>query len=195
MSEARAYEDAVNAPIEFMDESELRREDGLAEVAVLDDASAEMILRQLKAAEDQYDRMKAWYDTQIQKLKDIRDRTRVWAEACLRPYMDMVPTTGKKIRSYDMPGGTLKLSAQDPEYKVTDAELVPWLKANNLGGFVEVKEEARWGDFKETLKDEKKKIRTIAAEDGTLQVVTADGEIVPGIRAIPREDKFSIKCK
>ena len=167
----------------------------LEDVAVLDDASAEMILRQLKQAEDQYERMSAWYKVQTQKLKEIRDRTRVWAETCLRPYFDMVPTTGKKIRSYEMPGGVMKLAKQDPEYEVNDAELVPWLKANKLDGFVEIKEEARWGDFKETLKDEKKQIRTVAAEDGTLQVVTADGEIIPGIKAIPRDDKFSIKCK
>lgn len=167
----------------------------LQEVAVLDDASAEMILQQLKQAEDQYDRMKAWYDHQISNLKEIRDRTRAWAEICLRPYMDMVPTTGKKIRSYEMPGGTLKLAKQDPEYEVTDAELVPWLEKNKMDQFVAVKKEAKWGDFKETLKNEKKQIRTVAAENGTLQVVTEDGEIVPGIRAIPREDKFSIKCK
>lgn len=176
-------------------EEEEDLQSGFPDVAVLDDASAEMILRQLKQAEDQYDRMKEWYDHQVSNLKEIRDRTRAWAEVCLRPYFDMVPTTGKKILSYDMPSGTLKLSKQDPEYKVTDAELVPWLKANKLDKFVEVKEEAKWGDFKETLKDEKKKIRTVAAEDGTLQVVTADGEIIPGIKAIPRDDKFSIKCK
>lgn len=173
----------------------LDEQEDLRELAILDDASAEMVLRQLKAAEDQYDRMKAWYDHQIANLKEIRDRTRVWAEACLRPYMEMVPTTGKKIRSYEMPGGTMKLSKQDPEYEVTDTELVPWLKANKLEKFVEVKEEARWGDFKETLKDEKKKIRTVDAGDGTLAVVTEDGEIIPGIKAIPREDKFTIKCK
>lgn len=165
------------------------------DIAVLDDASAEMILRQLKAAEDQYDRMKAWYDHQIANLKEIRDQTRIWAESCLRPYMDMVPTSGKKIKSYEMPGGVMKLAKQDPEYEVNDAELVPWLKKNKLDWFIEVKEEARWGDFKETLKDEKKKIQTIANDDGTLSVVTRDGEIVPGIKAIPREDKFTIKCK
>lgn len=176
-------------------EIEEEQEEDLREVAVLDDASAEMILRQVKHAEDQYDRMSAWYKMQTQKLKDIRDQTRAWAETCLRPYFEMVPTTGKKIRTYDMPGGQLKLSAQDPEYVVTDAELVPWLKKNKLKDFVEVKETARWGDFKETLKDNKKKIRTVADDDGTLRVVTADGEIVPGIVAVPREDKFSIKCK
>lgn len=180
MSEARVLEEELNV---------------FEEVAVLDDASAEIVLRQLKDAEEQYDRMKAWYDQQIQKLKDIRDLTRTWAETCLRPYMDMVPATGKKIRTYEMPGGTMKLAKQDPEYKIEDAELVPWLKKNKLDKFVEVKEEAKWGDLKETLKDDKKKVRTVEAEDGTLQVVTADGEIIPGIKAIPRDDKFSIKCK
>ena len=173
----------------------MEEEEELQEVAVLDDASAEMILKQLKAAEDQYDRMKAWYDQQTKRLKEIRDRTRAWAETCLRPYFDMVPTTGKKILSYDMPGGTLKLAKQDPEYEVNDDELVPWLEANKMEDFVKITKEARWGDFKETLKDEKKKIRTVAAEDGTLQVVTEDGEIVPGVTAKIREDKFSIKCK
>ena len=169
--------------------------DEFQDVAVLDDASAEMVLRQLKQAEDQYDRMKSWYDHQIQNLKDIRDRTRTWAESCLRPYFDMVPTTGKKIRSYDMPGGTLKLAKQDPEYSVDDEKLVPWLEKNGMTDMIQVKKEARWGDLKETLKDAKKQIRTVAAEDGTLQVVNADGEVIPGVTATVRDDKFSIKCK
>jgi len=194
MSEARAYEDAANEAFSFMDESELR-EEGMREVAVLDDASAEMILRKLKMAEDQYDRMSSWYDNQKRKLKEVRDQTRAWAEACLRPYFDMVPTTGKKIRSYDMPGGTLKLSKQDPEYEVSDEKLVPWLEANGFEAMVAVKKEARWGDFKETLKDAKGKIRIVENGDGTAQVATVDGEIVPGITAKIREDKFSVKCK
>lgn len=182
MSEARK--------IELEDEEEI-----LEEVPVLDDASAEYVLRQLKHAEDQYDRMKAWYDAQEKRLKDIRDRTRFWAEACLRPYFEMVPHTGKKILAYDMPGGKMTLSKQDPEYKVKDDELVPWLEKNKMDQFVVVIKEARWGDFKETLKDDKKQIRTVRAGDGTLQVVTLDGEVVPGITAVERDDKFSIKCK
>ena len=157
----------------------------LEDVAVLDDASAEMILRQLKQAEDQYDRMSAWYKVQTQKLKDIRDRTRAWAETCLRPYFDMVPTTGKKIRSYEMPGGTLKLAAQEPEYEVIDAEMVPWLKATSPE-YVKVKEEAAWGEWK---KDHK---FTVTADGG---IATEDGEIVPGVKATVRPDKFTIKCK
>lgn len=170
---------------EALRENMTEEEEELQEVAVLDDASAEMILRQLKQAEDQYDRMKSWYDHQIANLKEIRDRTRAWAEVCLRPYFDMVPTTGKKIRSYEMPGGVLKLAKQDPEYEVTDAEMVPWLKANSPE-YVKVKEEAAWGEWK---KDHK---FTVTADGG---IATEDGEIVPGVKATVRPDKFSIKCK
>lgn len=185
MSEARAIDQMEDEEMELC---------GLEEVPVLDDASAEMVLKQLRMAENQYDRMKAWYDHQIKNLQEIRDRTRVWAEACLRPYMDMVPTTGKKIRSYDMPGGTLKLSAQDPEYKPVDDELVPWLEKNGLVEFVEVKKTARWGEFKETIKVDKK-VKTLTDENGVTHVVTPDGEIVPGVNVTIREDKFTIKCK
>ena len=176
MSEARKIE--IDEPMD---------EEVMQEVPVLDDASAEMILRQLKDAEEQYDRMKAWYDNQVRKLKDIRDRTRVWAESCLRPYFDMVPTTGKKIRSYEMPGGTLKLAKQDPEYEVDDEKLVPWLKANKREDLVKVTEEARWGELK-------KELQIIVLEDGTI-ADNGTGEIIPGVTATIREDKFSIKVK
>ena len=182
MSEARK--------IEAFDEEDLQ------EVAVLDDASADMILQQLKHAEDQYERMKAWYDTQTQRLKEIRDRTRIWAENCLRPYFDLVPTTGKKIRSYEMQGGVMKLAKQDPEYAVDDDALVPWLEANGRSDMVAIKKEARWGDFKKTLpKNKSGEIPMILNGDGTAQILSEDGEVIPGIKAILRDDKFTIKCK
>lgn len=166
--------------------SELPNEEmEMEEVAVLDDASAEMVLQQLKHAEDQYDRMKAWYDQQIQKLQEIRDRTRAWAEISLRPYFDMVPTTGKKIRSYEMPGGVLKLAKQDPKFTVKDEELVPWLEKNEPE-YVKVKKEAAWGEWKKAHKF------AVSAEGS---IVTDDGEVLPGVTATAQEDKFTIKIK
>lgn len=166
--------------------SELMNEEmEMEEVAVLDDASAEMILQQLKKAEDQYERMKAWYDHQISNLKDIRDRTREWAETCLRPYFDMVPTTGKKIRSYEMPGGVLKLAKQDPKFTVKDEELVPWLEKNEPE-YVKVKKEAAWGEWKKAHNF------AVSAEGS---IVTEDGEVVPGVTVTAQEDKFTIKIK
>lgn len=164
--------------------SELLNEE-MEEVAVLDDASAEMVLQQLKNAEDQYKRMSEWYKFQMQKLEDILDRTREWAEACLRPYFDMVPHSGKKILSYEMPGGTLKLIPQEPKYTVIDAELVPWLEKNGPE-YIKVKKEAAWGEWKMAHNF------AVSAEGS---IVTEDGEVVPGITATFREDKFTVKVK
>lgn len=175
-------------------EMEAREEEQLDQVAVLDDTSAEMILMQLKAAQQQYERMDAWYDQQKKKAKEIYERTRFWAESCLRPYFDMVPTTGKKILTYDMPGGTMKLSIQDPKYDVQDDQLVPWLEKNNLADMVAIKKEARWGEFKKTIKG-KNGIQTAEDENGILRVVTPDGELVPGVTVTNREPKFTVTVK
>lgn len=176
-------------------EQEELLEENLEEVAVLDDASAEYLLKRIKEADEQYERMESWYDHQKAKAKEIRDRTVEWAERCLRPYMDMVPTTGKKIRSYNLPGGTLKLQKQDPEYDAKDPAFLEWLKQNKLTDFIEVKESAKWGDFKKTLKDKDGNIPLMADENGVMRVVTADGELVPGIRAEVRGEKFTVTVK
>jgi hypothetical protein len=186
MSEARAYEDAANAAISYMDESELEaEEDGLQEVAVLDDASAEMLLRRIKEADEQYERMSAWYAFQLEKAKAIRDRTRAWAEGSLRAYFGMVPTHDTKTRStYELPSGTLVLTHREPKYEQDDTKLVPWLKAN-WPELVKTKESSNWGELKKLLK---------ISSDGK-SMVTAEGEIVPGVTVTPQGDEFKAKVK
>lgn len=192
MSEARmAYENAAG----YTDADQEDGEGIQEEVAVLDDASAEYLLRKIRQAETEYEKMEAWYTHQLALAKERRDSMVSWAERCLRPYFDMVPTKGKKIRSYSLPGGTLKLAKQDPKYEVKDEEMVPWLE-KNAPDMVAVKKEAKWGDFKKTLaKDENGDIRMIQDESGALRVMTEDGELVPGVTATLREDKFSVKLK
>lgn len=197
MSEAAmTYEEAANAAISYMDEGELRTEGQLDEVMVLDDASAEMLIRRIREAEEQYEKMEAWYKFQLSKAKELRDRTVEWAEACLRPYMDMVPAKGIKIKTYELPGGTLRLAKQAPKYDTTDEELVPWLEKNGQTDMVQIKKEAKWGDFKKTLpKGKDGELQTILDKDGIRRVVTEDGEIVPGVTATLRDDKFSVTLK
>ena len=81
--------------------------------------------------------------------------------------------------SYELPGGKLVLKAQQPEYERDEEKLVAWLKKNDLGGMVKVKETANWAELKKTLK-----------ADGDC-MVTTDGEVVPGIKVIEREPKFT----
>ena len=84
--------------------------------------------------------------------------------------------------SYTLPTGKLILKHQEPEYKPNDAELVPWLKTNRPE-YVKVKESADWAGLKKTL-----------ILDGT-NMITEDGEIVPGIAVTPRPDIFKAEVK
>ena len=157
----------------------------LQEVACFDDASAEYLLRRIREANDQYDRMADWYEHQLNKLREIRDNTIAWAERGLRSYLDMVPAKTTKTQiSYDLPGGKLVLKVQAPEYERDEDALVPWLKGNGMTEMVKVKESANWAELKKTLKE---------GPDGTM--ITVDGEIVPGIKVIEREPKFTVTLK
>ena len=170
MSEARKLEQEEQEELQF--------------VAVLDDASAEMLLQRIKEADEQYERMESWYCHQLENAKEIRDRTVQWAETCLRGYFDMVPTKNAKTqKSYELPSGKLVLKAQQPEFSVQDEVLVPWLKERGLNDFVKVKESANWAELKK---------RVMVLED---TVTDADGEIIPGITVTPREPKFSVTVK
>ena len=161
---------------------EIEGEEGFQEVAVLDDASAEYMLRRIREAEEQYEKMEAWYENQKAKAKAVRDRTVTWAEMNLRSYFDMVPTKNSKTqRSYELPGGKMVLKEQQPKYDQQDELLVPWLKKNGMSEMVKTVETSDWAELKKHLKP---------GPDGTM--VTEDGEIVPGVTATPREPKFTV---
>ena len=173
---------------EVMNDEDLGREEEQEEeeVAVLDDASAEMLLDRIRWADRQYERMVEWYTKQLDKAKAIHDRTVAWAERGLRDYLQMVPVKKTKTQiSYELPGGKLVLKAQQPKYDTKDEELVPWLKANKMTDMIQVKEEAKWGELKKTLE---------IAPDGK-SMMTADGEIVPGVMVEQREPKFTVTLK
>lgn len=160
-------------------------EEDLQDVAIFDDDSAEYMLRRIREANEQCERMEAWYTRQLEKCREVRDRTVAWAENNLRGYFEMVPAKATKTqRSYELPGGKLVLKHQAPKFETKDEELVPWLKANRPE-LVKIKESSDWENLKKELK---------ISPEGT-SMVTEDGEIVPGITVTPREDKFTVTIK
>lgn len=165
-----------------MEENELN---DMEEVIVLDDASAEMLLQRIREANDQYERMEAWYKLQMSRAKELRDRTVAWAESSLRAYFEMVPTHDTKTRrTYDLPSGTLVLTHKGPKYDQDDEKLVPWLKANRPE-LVKIKESSNWAELKKELK---------ISSDGK-SMVTEDGEIVPGVTVTAQADEFKANVK
>ena len=60
--------------------------------------------------------------------------------------------------------------------------MIPWLKTNDPN-YVKVKEDVDWAGLKKKL----------IYVDG--HMATEDGEIVPGITAVKRPDKFAVEVK
>ena len=164
-------------PNEILDEEE-------EQLAILDDASAEMLIRRIREANEEYDRMKAWYEIHLKRMKEKRDNTVAWAEGCLRRYFDLVPKNETKTQqSYQLPGAKLVLKNRAPEYDVDDSVLIPWLKADGWQEFIRVKETADWAKLKPLLK-----------VSGT-GMVDDDGQVVPGITVTEREPEFQVVIK
>lgn len=166
------------------DEEIREEEDQLQEVAVFDDASAEYLLKRIREANAQYEKMEAWFDLQKSKAKEIRDNTVAWAERGLRAYLDMVPAKKSKTQiSYELPGGKLVLKQQEPKYENPDEEAtVKWLKASGNAEYVKVKETPNWADMKKDMK-----VKVVGDT-----VCTEDGEVIPGMKATAREPKFTV---
>lgn len=166
-----------------MREEVLEEQEELEDVAIFDDTSAEMLLKRIREADEQYERMEAWYDRQKEKAKALRDRTVEWAERCLRAYFDYLPVKKTKTQmSYELPSGKLVLKAQQPEYERDEETLMPWMKENGYGEQIKIKESVNWAELKKLLRE---------GPDGKC-MITADGEVVPGITVEQREPKFTV---
>ena len=73
------------------------------------------------------------------------------------------------------------MKKQQTEFKRDDAAVIEWLKKNAGGQFVKTEEKLDWAGLKDAT----------GVFEGT--VVTADGEIIPGIEVIERPDKFVVE--
>jgi hypothetical protein len=90
-----------------------------------------------------------------------------------------VEKQGKKAKkSLKLPYGELKLQKQQPEFNRNEEELLEYAK---YSGHVKVKESADWSAIK----------KDCVVLNGKL--VDANGEYVPGVEVIERDDKFVFK--
>ena len=148
------------------------------------DQKAEWALRKIAEARNDAQKWIDYYTRQIETIKAQTAEDTANLESMLYAYFQSVPHKKTKTQeSYPLPGGTLVFKKQTPEFKREDDKVIEWLKKSGGTQFVKVAESLDWAGLKKTV--------TVLDEN----VVTEDGEVVPGITVIEREPKFAVEVK
>jgi len=86
---------------------------------------------------------------------------------------------GRKTKSLELPGGTIKLTARQPKVDIEDEAFLEWAKKSGRTDLVRVKESPDKAAFKKAAQ---------LAEDG---VIVIDGEVIPGAKWEAQDDSAS----
>ena len=167
-----------------MSEAIMRNDAEQLNFIVDDDQKAEWCLKKIKEAKADKDFWKRFYEERLRTVEESADATISQMESMLMAYFQTVPHKKTDCQeSYPLPSGKLVCKKQEPTFDRKESEVIAWLKKNGAEKFVKVKEELDWSGLKKTV--------TVVG-DG---VATSEGEIVPGIKVIPREDVFKVEVK
>ena len=151
---------------------------------VEDDQTAEWCLEQIRNAQEEKAKWKAFYDSRYEAVCNSCDRTIANMESVLQSYFDNVPHKVTKTQeNYSLPSGKLVFKKQQPEYTRDDEQLILWLKENGGEKYVVAKESVDWLGLKKSL--------TILGDT----VADAEGQVIPCIRVEERPDIFKVELK
>lgn len=120
-------------------------------------------------------RISAWVKSQ----KDSNDQQITFFEQLLRPFAEET-LKGEKKRSLSLPIGTIGFRKGQEKFERDEEKLLLFVK-KSAPTFIKTIESVKWAEFKETIK-----------VDGN-KAVTADGEIVDGVKIEAATDSFYVK--
>lgn len=153
------------------------------------DSKAEWALEKIKAEKADMERLVslceqkiAEYQEKIELFKKQYENSTSFLVSCLQQYFNTVPHKKTKTQeTYKLPSGTLKLKYPGPEFVRDEETLVKWLKDNNYTDHIKIKESADWASLKAKVKVDKG------------NVITEDGEIIEGVKAVDRPPEFKVE--
>ena len=149
-----------------------------------DDGKAEWCLKKIAEAEAEKARWKEHYAAQLDRVSARLDGSIGYFKAKLFEYFNTVPhKTTKTQESYALPGGKLIMKKQQPKFEKDNDVLVAWLESSGMGDLVKVSKTADWAGLKKGV--------TVHGEN----LLTRDGEIVPGVTVIELPDVFEVKAE
>ena len=155
----------------------------MEEIEVRSDIEAGWQLKRRKELIADRDELIAFYKDRIKAVEEDAAFKIGNIDRALYAYFMTVPHKKTKTQeSYQHPFGKLMLKKQAPEYKRDDKTVIDWLKQNQeTVRFIKVKEELDWSSLKAET--------TVVGNS----IVNADGETIPGVEVIEREDKFCVE--
>lgn len=159
------------------------------EFKIDNDGAAEWALEKIKAEKADMERLInlceqkiAEYEEKIKLFKSQYENSTGFLVSCLQQYFNTVPRKKTKTQeTYKLPSGTLKLKYPGPDFVRDEENLLKWLKDNNYTDFIKVRESADWAGLKAKIKVDKG------------NVITEDGELVEGVKAIDRPPEFKVE--
>ena len=157
------------------------------EFRITDDLMADWAIEKINEARAERDRLLSLVDEKIGQLEEKRklyivnfeDNTS-YLRAKLMDYFQTVKTQDTKtIKKYKLVSGTLVLKRQQPLYERDEAALLTWAETT-VPELVKVKKEVSWADLKKQA-------------DVSGDKLLLDGEIIPGVTVVEREDVFEVQ--
>lgn len=121
------------------------------------------------------------YQAQIDKVTAACSRDTDYLRGLLEQYFDTVPHQKAKTQeTYRLATCRLKRKRQEPKYDFDQNALLSWAAATN-STYVRTKMEPAWSAIKEAC-----------IVEGDALVHRETGEVVPGVKVVPRPPVFSI---
>lgn len=175
----------------MMDQFDENAVDNVAVFRIDDDAMADWALRKISEEQKELDRLEQIANQQIleiqmklQREKEAYDRKTSYLKKCLQGYFQTVPHKATKTQeTYKLLSGSLVQKKSTSKMVVQDDDkLIAYFRQNDLGEYIKVKEEPKWGEFKKLL----------SIVDGNV-IYTETGEIVDAVSVENVPEKFEIK--
>ena len=165
--------------------AELMEEGG--EFRITDDLMADWVVEKINAAREERDRLVSLVQGKIEQLQERRqlyivnfEENTSYLRAKLMDYFMTVKTQDTKtMKKYKLVSGTLVLKKQQPVYERDEGALLAWAETT-APELVKVKKEVSWADLKKQA-------------DVSGDKLLLDGEIIPGVTVVEREDVFEVQ--
>ena len=157
------------------------------EFRITDDLMADWAVEKINAARAERDRLVSLVQEKMEQLQEKRqlyivnfEENTSYLRAKLMDYFQTVKTQDTKtMKKYKLVSGTLVLKKQQSVYERDEGALLAWAETT-VPELVKVKKEVSWDDLKKQA-------------DVSGDKLLLDGEIIPGVTVVEREDVFEVQ--